>query len=131
VQTRNTRQKEAIRSAFQKADRPLSPEEALLLAQKQTSGVSMATVYRNIAALLEARWLTAVQIPGASTRYEVAGKAHHHHFQCVGCGATHELDGCAMPARPKLPRGFQYAGHEFFVYGTCANCARRKVKRKK
>ena len=130
VQRRNTKQKDAIRTAFMKADRPLSPEEALLLAQKLTSGVSMATVYRNIASLLEARWLTAVQVPGASTRYEVAGKAHHHHFQCVGCGATHELDGCALQAKPKLPRGFVYAGHEYFVYGTCAACSRRTLKRK-
>ncbi len=124
VQTRNTRQKNAIRSAFKQADRPLSPEEALALAQQQVDGVSMATVYRNIAALLEARWLTPVHIPGASTRYEVAGKAHHHHFQCVVCGAIHELAGCTMQVKPRLPRGFKYSGHEFFVYGTCAACSK-------
>lgn len=122
AQIRNTRQKNAIREAFKQADRPLSPEEVLLLAQKQVEGVSIATIYRNIAALLETRWLTPVQIPGASTRYEVAGKAHHHHFQCMVCGATHELEGCAIQVKPKLPRGFKYNGHEFFVYGTCAEC---------
>ena len=116
--------KNAIRAAFQQADRPLSPEEALLLAQKQVDGISIATIYRNIAALLEDRWLVPVQIPGASTRYEVAGKAHHHHFQCVTCGAMHELAGCDIPAKPKLPRGFKYSGHEFFVYGTCALCSK-------
>jgi Fur family ferric uptake transcriptional regulator len=124
VQTRNTRQKNAIRSAFEQADRPLSPEEALLLAQKQVDGISIATIYRNIAALLETRWLTPVQIPGASTRYEVAGKEHHHHFQCVTCGALHELEGCTIAEKPKLPKGFRYSGHEFFVYGTCAACSK-------
>jgi Fur family ferric uptake transcriptional regulator len=124
AQLRNTRQKNAIREAFSKADRPLSPEEALLLAQKQVDGVSIATIYRNIAALLEARWLTPVQMPGAATRYEVAGKEHHHHFQCMVCGATHELAGCAIKVKPKLPRGFKYSGHEFFVYGTCAVCSK-------
>jgi Fur family ferric uptake transcriptional regulator len=123
IQTRNTRQKNAIRSAFQQADRPLSPEEALALAQQQVDGLSIATIYRNIAALLETRWLAPVQVPGSSTRYEVAGKAHHHHFQCVTCGAIHELDGCDIQTKPKLPRGFKYSGHEFFVYGTCATCS--------
>ncbi len=46
TQTRNTRQKEAIRTAFLKADRPLSPDEALAFAQKQVDALSIATVYR-------------------------------------------------------------------------------------
>jgi Fur family ferric uptake transcriptional regulator len=122
AQTRNTRQKDAIRAAFLDADRPLSPEEALALAQKQVKAVSIATIYRNISSLVEDSWLTPVDVPGQATRYEVAGKAHHHHFQCTLCRTVHELAGCAMPTRPKLPRGFTYSSHEFFVYGTCAAC---------
>jgi len=122
VQTRNTRQKEAIRAAFLDADRPLSPEETLAFAQKQVKAVSIATIYRNIASLVEEHWLAAVDVPGQAARYEVAGKAHHHHFQCTSCNSVHELAGCTMQARPRLPRGFTYSGHEFFVYGTCAKC---------
>ncbi|WP_213806996.1 transcriptional repressor [Granulicella sp. dw_53] len=122
IQTRNTRQKEAIRAAFLEADRPLSPEEALIGAQKQVQAVSIATIYRNIASLVEEQWLTTVDVPGHSSRYEVAGKAHHHHFQCTSCNTVHELAGCVMQTRPKLPRGFTYTAHEFFVYGTCADC---------
>ena len=82
VQPRKTRQKEAIRTAFLTADRPLSPEETLAYAQQQVDGISIATVYRNIGALVEDKWLMPVEIPGESTRYEVAGKEHHHHFHC-------------------------------------------------
>jgi Fur family ferric uptake transcriptional regulator len=74
TQTRNTRQKDAIRAAFLNADRPLSPDEALSLAQRQVDALSIATVYRNISSLVEDRWLTAVEVPGDSTRYEVAGR---------------------------------------------------------
>jgi Fur family ferric uptake transcriptional regulator len=122
LQTRNTRQKEAIRTAFLKTDRPLSPEEALSFAQQQAEAVSIATIYRNIANLVEEQWLVPVDIPGQATRYEVAGKAHHHHFQCTSCNTVHELAGCTMQTKPKLPRGFTYSSHEFFVYGTCAAC---------
>jgi Fur family transcriptional regulator, ferric uptake regulator len=124
IQTRNTRQKEAIRAAFLAADRPLSPDEALGLAQKQVKALSIATVYRNINMLVEEAWLARVEVPGDSTRYEVAGKEHHHHFRCNSCGALHELEGCAMTAKPRLPKGFKYGGHELFVYGLCASCTR-------
>ncbi len=121
VQTRNTRQKDAIRAAFIEADRPLSPDEVLTHAQRSVDALSIATIYRNINTLVEENWLTVVAIPGDSTRYEVSGKAHHHHFQCNVCRAVHELVGCEMQ-RPKLPRGFKYATHELFVYGTCSKC---------
>ncbi len=122
--TRNTRQKDAIRAAFLNADRPLSPDEALSFAQKQVDALSIATVYRNISSLVEDGWLAAVEVPGGAARYEVAGKAHHHHFQCKACGTVHELEGCEIETRPKLPRGFKYSGHEMFVYGTCSTCSK-------
>jgi Fur family transcriptional regulator, ferric uptake regulator len=124
IQTRNTRQKDAIRAAFLEANRPLSPDEALLLAQREVDALSIATVYRNISNLVEDKWLTPIEVPGNSTRYEVAGKAHHHHFQCNVCGTVHELEGCTIQTKPKLPRGFKYASHDFFVYGVCSSCAK-------
>lgn len=122
IQPRNTKQKEAIRLAFTTADRPLSHEEALAMAQEQVDGLSIATVYRNINLLVEEGWLTPVEVPGATTRYEVAGKEHHHHFQCNQCGRLFELQGCGIEIRPKLPKGFRTTGHEFFVYGLCNAC---------
>ena len=119
---RKTKQKDAIRSAFTRANRPLSPEETLLLAQAEVSGLSIATVYRNIGALVEEHWLMPVELPGEARRYEVAGKGHHHHFRCDGCGKVFELEGCAVQLKPKLPRGFRANGHEFLIYGHCAEC---------
>jgi Fur family ferric uptake transcriptional regulator len=122
MEKRNTKQKAAIRDAFIDANRPLSPEEALAGAQRLHPALSIATVYRNIQSLVLEGWLQPVEIPGKSTRYEVAGKEHHHHFQCNDCGKLFELEGCALPAKPKLPRGFRATGHEFFLYGICADC---------
>src|SRR5579875_1103023 len=88
---RNTRQKTAIREAFAEADRPLSPEEVLRSAQQHHPGVGIATVYRNIRTLVEEGWLQPVEVPGDAARYELAGKKHHHHFQCNECGKLYDL----------------------------------------
>lgn len=122
MEKRNTRQKAAIREALTAANRPLSAEEALEEAQHRHPSLGIATVYRNIQTLVEEGWLRPVEVPGDSTRYEVAGKSHHHHFQCNECGKLYELEGCIAQVRPKLPRGFRATGHEFFVYGLCAVC---------
>lgn len=119
---RQTRQKQAIRDSFTLADRPLSPEEALTLSKQNVPGLSIATIYRNIAALVEEGWLTAVPLPGAAARYEVAGKQHHHHFQCQDCEKVFELSGCDIDIHPQLPKGFRMTGHEFVMYGICAEC---------
>lgn len=123
VQTRNTRQKQAIRDAFIDADRPLAYEEVLELAKEQVEGMSIATVYRNVNSLVDEGWLVRVEVPGMPTRYETAGKDHHHHFKCNDCGKLFELKGCEIRVKPKLPGGFRTTGHEFFVYGLCPRCA--------
>ena len=122
TEKRNTRQKTAIREAFAQADRPLAPEEILEGAQQYYPSLGIATVYRNIQVLVQEGWLQPVDLPGESTRYEIAGKEHHHHFHCKECGRLYELEGCVAPLRPKLPKGFRAMGHEFFLYGLCAAC---------
>jgi len=122
AQARNTRQKEAIRSAFLTADRPLSHDEALDLAQQKVDGLSIATVYRNISMLVEENWLTRVEVPGDTTRYEVSGKDHHHHFRCNRCGKLFELPGCSIELKIQLPNGFRTTGHEFYLFGVCDLC---------
>ncbi len=122
VRARKTRQKDAIRSAFINADRPLSPEEILQYAKESVAGISIATVYRNIGSLVEEHWLTPITVPGETPRYEVAGKEHHHHFRCTDCGKVFEMPGCTVQYQQNLPRGFQVTGHEFFLFGLCTAC---------
>jgi Fur family ferric uptake transcriptional regulator len=120
---RNTRQKQAIREAFTEAGRPLSPEEALHTAKRHHQGLGIATVYRNIRALVEDGWLIPVDMPGKSTRYELSGKKHHHHFHCSRCDKVYELDGCIAAAIPRLPKGFTSVGHELYLFGLCSGCS--------
>lgn len=119
---RKTRQKAAIREVFSSVGRPLGPFEVLEFAQPKIKGIGIATIYRNIKALLEEGWLTTVELPGEPSRYEVAGKEHHHHFSCRICNRIFEVPGCPIPVKPQLPAGFVSESHEIVLYGFCNQC---------
>jgi Fur family ferric uptake transcriptional regulator len=65
-----------------------------------------------------------VRLPGAPSRYEVAGKHHHHHFRCRLCDRVYEIDGCPPDLRSLVPRGFRLEGHDLTLFGRCPACAR-------
>ena len=72
---RATRQRNAIRSAVESADRPLSPAELYHAARTRLPRIGIATVYRAIRDLVEAGWLRPVEVPGEPARYETRRKA--------------------------------------------------------
>jgi Fur family ferric uptake transcriptional regulator len=119
---RQTRQRGAIRRAFQRAGRPLSPAEVLTDARKEVSGLGIATVYRNIRALVEEGWLLAVELPGEAARYELAGQEHHHHFRCQRCSRVFDVPCTERNLDQALPAGFQLEGHDVVLFGTCDLC---------
>jgi Fur family ferric uptake transcriptional regulator len=123
---RATRQKRAIRHAFESEGRPLSTTEAFEAAQRDIDGIGIATVYRSIRTLLDDGWLTPIEVPGKGVLYELAGKAHHHHFSCATCHRVFELDGCDANVTVALPRGFTATGHDVTIFGRCARCSARR-----
>ncbi len=125
---RNTRQREAIQSAFRRADRPLSPAEALALASADVPAMGLSTVYRTIAALVAEDWLNPVTLPGQPDRYETAGRHHHHHFLCTLCGGVFEVLACPGDLAAIAPPGFHVHDHEVVLTGWCKACAQTSAK---
>jgi len=122
---RNTRQRDAIRAALASAGRPLSPQEILAAASDEQPGLGLATVYRTIRALVDTEAVREVALPGAASRYELAGKHHHHHFHCRSCDGVFEVEACPAGIRSLLPRGFRLERHEIVLYGVCKRCGSR------
>ncbi len=119
---RQTQQRQAIREAVRRADRPLSPQEILDAAGTLAPGLGLATVYRAVKIGVTEGWLAAVEVPGSATRYEPAGKHHHHHFACRGCGSVYEVEGCPGNITPLTPAGFKLEDHELVLFGLCRSC---------
>lgn len=122
---RNTRQRAAILDAISRAGRPLLPREVLQSAQRALPGLGIATVYRNLKALLAEGQLKVVDLPGENPRFEVAGGQHHHHFQCTRCQRVFDVDACPGDLSGLAPPGFAVEDHDLTLYGRCKDCVPR------
>jgi Fur family ferric uptake transcriptional regulator len=121
-QERATRQRAAMRSVIEAAQRPLLPQEICELAQAEVPGLGIATVYRNLKLMLEAQELEPVVLPGENARYEIARRGHHHHFQCERCKRVFDIPGCPGHLGRLTPDGFTVERHELTLYGRCSDC---------
>ena len=123
AQERSTRQRKAIEDALAGAERPMTPEELLALAQAAVPKLGIATVYRALKAMRDGGEVVAVEVPGHPTCYETAHRAHHHHFHCRGCRRVFEVEGCVHGVNAIAPAGFRVEDHESVLKGLCAACA--------
>ena len=139
---RNTRQREAVLEAIDRAGRALTPNEILALAQASVASLNLSTIYRHLNALQSDARITKVLLPGQAARFEAActgdahhgdahhsddphGHAHHHHhFQCSGCDRVYALHACPGSMQELAPKGFVVQAHEITLRGLCASCAR-------
>lgn len=121
---RQTRQRELILRTIAGAGAPLSVGEVLARAGVELPGLGRATVYRTLKLLLAQGGIVAVELPGEETRYEGAGKRHHHHFRCLDCDRWFEMDRCLVAQwdGATLPGGYLIEGHHLTLYGRCPAC---------
>ena len=119
---RQTKQRAAIQRVLITADRPLTIDEILASTRKITPTIGVATAYRNVRRLVGEKWLIAVDLLGGPTRYERAGKGHHHHFVCLTCKRVFEVPSCPSDLEKMAPEGFTLDYHEVVLYGKCSDC---------
>jgi Fur family ferric uptake transcriptional regulator len=120
---RSTRQRTAIAQALAAVGQPMLPQELLIEAQKSVPSLSLATVYRNLKALVEDGVVDMVSLPGEATRYESHRHHHHHHFHCKSCQKVFDIDACPGDLGHLLPAGYLLEEHQLTFYGRCAACA--------
>ena len=119
---RDTKRSLIIFEVVEEADRPLSPQEILFLAQEKLPKLGIATVYRVVKNMVENGSFKAVELPGEGLRYEISGKEHHHHFHCQKCGKVYEIDCCIDSDLHNIPPGFSVTKHIVVLYGYCSQC---------
>lgn len=87
--------------------------------------IGIATVYRALSALDEAGLIERIEF-GGRKRYERAGKQHHDHLLCTGCGRIEEFFEPQIELlQEKIAdsRSFRMTGHQLMIFGSCKQCA--------
>lgn len=120
---RETNQRQAIREAFEHANRPLSTSELLAEAQRIHPGLGIATAYRTVKLFLAQGVLRTVRTPDAPPRYELADRPVRHYFYCTNCGCVAEVPCCGGHNVTSLvPAGYEIDSHDMVLYGLCPRC---------
>jgi Fur family ferric uptake transcriptional regulator len=96
--------------------------------------VSRATVYRTLAKLVDAGLLRRLEL-GPRMFYEHDyGYPQHEHMHCNQCGKMIEFQAPAIVAAMHevcRQHHFNADGHTFIIRGTCAECNRARVNKRR
>jgi len=120
---RRTRQREAVRSSIEAANRPLRADEVLLLARAEVPELGLATVYRTLKLLVQEGQLREVKLRSGATRYEPVQRKHDSFFLCDSCSRAFPVDTATEVGNVELPVGFQMRRRELTLLGTCPKCS--------
>ena len=120
--TRHSPKREAILECLRSTTCHPSAEWVYAQLKPRIPDLSLATVYRNLKALVDDGTLAVVQLPGENPRYEPVSRRHHHHFQCRRCQRVFDVHDCPGDLKRMAPQGFVVERHELTLYGRCADC---------
>jgi Fur family ferric uptake transcriptional regulator len=118
---RMTHQRLAILQALHDAGH-LSPSQ--LYAKVRRTGMTEATVYRNLEFLAGNGIVHPAHLPGGHMTYELAGHDHHH-MVCRSCGAQVDLEPASLQklfSQLEQETGYRLDAGHFTFSGLCPIC---------
>ncbi len=68
----------------------MSIDELYEAIKKKFPSISLATVYKNINAMMEKDFISEVKVPGQKSKYELT-KQPHSHVVCQKCGKVEDI----------------------------------------
>ncbi|OEH93727.1 Fur family transcriptional regulator [Bacillus solimangrovi] len=85
--------------------------------------LSFDTIYRNLSLFADLEILEETELEGEKHfRIKCATDDHHHHFICMECGMTAQINACPMERVQHQLGNVAITGHKFEVYGKCQKC---------
>lgn len=132
---KRSRQRDAILSYLMSCKNHPTAEAVYENVKKQFPNISLGTVYRNLAQLVELGHVARVPCADGSEHFD-GDISPHYHFQCLSCGSIQDLQNFNPDVEQVLnaaaSSGFEGSiyGHQLFFFGLCPNCFVKKVEKK-
>ncbi|MCX7706581.1 MAG: transcriptional repressor [Anaerolineae bacterium] len=119
-----TRQREAILTVIQEAEKHLTAQEIYDRVRQRLPGIAYATVYNALAYLFQAGQVQALHLGSGATLYD-RNLERHDHLVCRQCGKV--LDYCFPDLNRALEEvtratGFRAQKVELTFVGLCPDC---------
>ncbi len=101
----------------------MSVDELYEAIKKKFPSISLATVYKNINAMLEKDFIQEVKIPHQKSKYELS-KASHSHVMCESCGKVEDITLELGEIAQKAANLTHYQIHNdaLVLSGICPSC---------
>jgi Fur family peroxide stress response transcriptional regulator len=121
---KETRQRQLILAILKGTHSHPTADSIYQKAKKQIPHISIGTVYRNLAILLEKDEAAELNLSGTMTRYE-AKRPFHYHFRCDQCDKVVDVDipeAQDLNHVASLATGFRITHHQMEFRGLCQDC---------
>ena len=95
------------------------------LLHSRGEAVGLATVYRNLQAIVQADEVDTLRNEDGELLYRKCSPKHHHHLVCRNCGRVVEVKGPAVErwaTRAAEEHGFVDVEHTVEIFGLCPDC---------
>lgn len=122
-----TRQRAAVYEYLRRAPHHPTAEEVYLAVKAELPKISLATVYKNLEALVVCGAAGKLSYGDGAARYD-ARADHHYHTRCLDCGRLSDLEPAPEEEVRRLvraPRGFIVADYRIEILGRCRECRKK------
>ena len=121
-----TRQRGAVYDYLSRVAHHPTAEEVFLNVKRELPKISLATVYKNLEALIACEAITKLSYGDGSARYDIRTD-HHYHTRCLSCGRMWDLEsarGKSALEQIKAQPGFTVSDYRLELLGHCQDCKR-------
>ena len=125
---RKTHQREEILAFLRSKRAHFNAVEIYDAVRSEIPNISLGTVYRNLGKLVEDGEIITVETDNRSIYYD-GYAAPHTHFVCKKCGMIYDFEEEEQNFRSIKDQGFIIEKHRTVLYGECADCKQKKIKK--